>query len=118
MDNKQRWERVLAAVEADARRAEALLIADEAPEPEPEPPLPGVPAEWLLPSNAGTLLPVDQLPPVPAELRDRIEGLRDRILALQSELAEAVRTAQQAQRLTAAVPATPVESPLYVDRRL
>lgn len=89
---------MLAAVAADARRAEALL-AD----------LPVTPSELVLP-------PLAAMPPVPVELRERIEQLRTQIDELQAQLAETLRGWQPPRRmvLAGAVPRPPV----YVDRRL
>jgi hypothetical protein len=124
MNSKQQWERVLAAVEADARRAEALLLADEqaaaaadAADPGPAP----VPADWLLPTTNPTGLPsIEQLPAIPEELRERILALRAHILALQAELTSALRTWQHSQRATlgTGLVGTAVQPPVYVDRHL
>lgn len=121
--SKQAWERVLAAVEADARRAEALLVAPQDDQPEPGNPagdgrLDGVPAEWMLPGGATELPPLTNMPAVPEELRERIESLRYRIDALQTELAEAIRELRlpHAAALTGAQPAS--STPHYVDRRI
>jgi phosphate uptake regulator len=55
---------------------------------------------------------------VPEELRERIESLRDRMDALQTELAEAMRELRRprAAALTGAQPAS--STPHYVDRRI
>jgi len=124
MDSKQQWERVLAAVEADARRAEALLLADEqaaaAAEETEAGPAP-VPADWLLPTtNPAGLPPIEQLPAIPEELRERIVALRAHILALQAELTSALRTWQHSQRATlgTGLVGTAAQPPVYVDRHL
>jgi hypothetical protein len=120
MDNKQAWERVLAAVEADARRAEALLQspAEPAPSTSPAPDvLVGVPADWLLPASSAELPSLADMPPVPPELRARIEALRDQIEVLQGELASALCEWRQPQRMVLAGVAHD-EPPVYVDRRL
>lgn len=120
MDSKQAWERVLAAVEADARRAEALLQPGATVEPEPAPAAEafGVPGNWLLPSLAPSALPrLEEMPPVPPELRERIEALRDQIEGLQAELATTLSEWRQPQRMVLAG-AAPSEPPVYVDRRL
>ena len=160
MDNRQRWERVLAAVEADAKRAEALLAqvqqdADAADgssgtartEPDAageagaedtaeaaEPAL-AVPAEWYLPNKteaprppetqdpfeafltipSAELPPLDQMPPVPAELGQRILTLQATIHRLQDELQQALREWQPVPRTPLARPAS---RPLFVDRQL
>jgi hypothetical protein len=117
MDSKQQWERVLAAVEADARRTEALLAtagADvEVPAPQPD----AVPANWQLPTvDTSQLPPLSQMPPVPKELRDRILALRSRIIGLQGELAQALR---EWRPPAAAIPAgASIRPPVYVDRCL
>jgi|KBSSwiStaDraftv2_1062776.scaffolds.fasta_scaffold04891_13 hypothetical protein len=132
MDNRQRWERVLAAVEADARRAEALLAAadgEPVPEPEPVPTAMAVPADWLLPAghaagpegsvtafDTDALPPLHAMPPVPDELRDRIVDLQARITALQQELARALRDWQPA----ASIPVAGARSrtPVFIDTAL
>jgi hypothetical protein len=119
--SREAWERVLAAVEADARRAEALMqtpaeefvesgdVLDAAT-------VPGLPADWLLPT-ATTLPPLDTMPPVPPELSERILTLRSQIMRLQTELSSAMRdVARNLPRRPAA--AVPVEVPAYIDRRL
>lgn len=149
MPAKQAWERVLAAIETDARRAEALL-RDELPEPDADPDEPdgsaetfGIPGNWLLPAAAdpsgqhalraehtGSARPLaftthapepqlpalDQMPPVPPELRERIDMLRAQIARLQDELASAMSEWQAPQR-SMPIP-TPERPPVYVDRRL
>jgi hypothetical protein len=121
--SKQAWERVLAAVEADARRAEALLGAPAEDLPEPEPPgegigQPGVPAEWMLPGGATELPPLSQMPAVPEELRERIESLRDRIDALQAELAEAMRELRRPRPAVLTGASSATSTPHFVDRRI
>jgi hypothetical protein len=124
MDSKQQWERVLAAVEADARRAEALLLADEqaaAAVEEADAAAARVPADWLLPTtNPSSLPPIEQLPAIPEELRERIVALRSHILALQAELTSALRTWQHSQRATlgTGLVGTAAQPPVYVDRHL
>ncbi|HZC72233.1 MAG TPA: hypothetical protein VE442_16180 [Jatrophihabitans sp.] len=78
METLPTWDEVLAAVEADADRAAALLAAP------PEAPLPADGAPLILP-NLGSM------PAVPERLRERIETLRDRIGELQRELTDALR---------------------------
>lgn len=129
MDSKQQWERVLAAVEADARRAEALLLAEEqaaaaATEEAEAGPAP-VPADWLLPTanaaaNPAGLPPIEQLPAIPEELRERIVALRSHILELQAELTSALRSWQHSQRATlgTGLVGTAAQPPVYVDRHL
>ncbi len=133
MDRRnEAWERVLAAVEADARRAEALLRIP-ADEPLPAdlvedagvklPPSFAVPADWVLPAEAPpapaaglpALPALSQMPPVPPELRDRIEALRAEIADLQRQLACAL---EEWQPQPLVVVAAPQARPVYVDRRL
>jgi len=137
VDNRQRWERVLNAVETDARRAEALLAQvqlDSAEEPSEH--ALAVPADWLLPTTADTgrapegvhpveaylstpaseLPDFDDMPPVPTELRERIVGLQRHIRELQMELEQALREWQPAPPQAALRPAPP--RPQYVDRQL
>lgn len=119
--SKEAWERVLAAIEADALRSEALLRAVEGEttaaqqEPEHAPADVALPAEWLLPSTV-ELPPLDAMPPVPTELSERILDLRSQILGLQAELAEAMRNLPKPPR--AALAPTPAEVPSFIDRRL
>ena len=137
MDNRQRWERVLNAVETDTRRAEALLArvqGDTGPEPGNE--VLAVPAEWLLPTAADSgrapegldpveaylatppteLPPVEDMPPVPAELHERILGLQAHIRALQAELEQALGEWRPPVKQASLRPAPP--RPQYVDRQL
>lgn len=151
-DGRQAWQRVLAAVEADAARATALLAGrdandatdhsgdgtgdrpdDRAGEPtgdktdgEGVPDVrkrseagaapDGVPAVWRLPAQRDHELPdLADMPPIPADLRERIRGLRDRIDALQVDLARALQLAR-----TMRADRVPVRNaaPGYIDRRL
>jgi hypothetical protein len=145
MTNKERWERVLKTVEADARRAEALLAAvAQAAErdaltavavtEEPETNL-AFPTSWRLPSgdlsegrdidpveafNAlepDPLPPMEEMPPVPHELTDRILAIRARIVELQEELVDAMRQWQPLPVAASATAAAATRS-VYVDRRL
>lgn len=126
--SKQAWERVLAAVEADARRTEALLSAGvtvaepvaDAEDAAERPTGPaGVPVEWMLPTGGGgDLPPLDEMPPVPAELQERIESLRDRIDALQAELAEAMRELRQPRPRVLTAAGDTAQTPHFVDRHL
>lgn len=138
MENRQRWERVLNAVETDARRAEALLAQvqrDSAEEAGVEQAL-AIPAEWQLPTATDTarapegvdpveaylttpaseLPAIEDMPPVPAELRDRIVGLQTHIRELQSELEQALREWQPVAQQAPMRPVPP--RPQYVDRQL
>lgn len=137
MENRQRWERVLNAVEADARRAEALLAQVERDSAvELADASLAVPAEWLLPkapdagrapegvdpveayltTPASELPAIEDMPPVPAELRDRIVGLQAHIRELQSELEQALREWQPVAQQAPMRPVPP--RPQYVDRQL
>lgn len=133
--DKDRWARVLSAVEAEARHAEALLEAlnSEQAEEVAEHGL-AVPTSWLLPSSTATahepvdpftafmsrepveLPALDQMPEVPEELGERITQLQARIAQLQGELAEAIRDWQPAPRRTSFPQAS--RPPVYVDRQL
>jgi hypothetical protein len=122
--SRDAWERVLATVEAEARRAEALLQApaeEFVPRQEAETAAvdsrpTGLPAEWLLPMT-DELPPLESMPPVPPELSDRILALRSQITQLQTELASAMRDIARHQPRTL-VNAVPVEVPAFIDRRL
>jgi hypothetical protein len=86
------WAAVLAAVEADVRRAEQLLATPA--EANAATASAGAPAEAMLPGTfrqfteaAWTELPAfEDMPPVPAELTQRIHLLRAEIVALQAEI--------------------------------
>jgi hypothetical protein len=125
--DRDAWERVLAAVEADALRAEALLRAPGASF-EPSLPLPPdmdeggrdhadpVPADWKLPS-AVELPPLESMPPVPEELSERILALRSQIIELQAQLSAAMQAIPRPHpRHTVAV--VSAEAPAFIDRRL
>ena len=147
--DRRAWERVLAAVDADAARASALLTGHDDPppeddhrgrtgqaEPDPDgsrPPEPaadgpdthrqpraagpgGIPADWRLPAGPGQALPdIADMPPIPTELRNRIHDLRDRIDALQADLARALQLARTLRVERIPVPGSP---PGYIDRKL
>lgn len=141
MDSKQRWERVLNAVEAETRRAEALLDTidgdrtDDSADTQQTLVSMAVPSDWLLPNaepGLGSeivdpveafnshqpleLPPLDQMPPVPHELGERILTLRTRIMELQEELAQAMR---EWRPLSVPLPPAPrSRRPIYVDRQL
>ena len=127
MAPNEAWERVLAAVAAEAKRADALLhgpAADAAPAPVGPA---GLPTEWMLPTaaNPAVLPPLSEMPPVPPEMRERIEELRDHIEELQAELAAAMSELRRAGAngdghvvRRPVVVAMPSEQPVYVDRRV
>lgn len=96
MAPSQSWDEVLAAVEADVRRTEELLAQERA---ETAAPPTGylAPAQWQLPTTGPELPPLDQMPAIPAELRDRIRELRVRIVALQVELTHELAELRAAQ---------------------
>lgn len=83
------WAAVLADVEADLRRTERLLATGSEPAPAV-----GAPAEAMLPgpfrqyvdASWAELPPFEEMPPVPAELTERIHLLRAQIVALQAEI--------------------------------
>jgi hypothetical protein len=86
------WAAVLADVEADVRRAEQLLATPAAAGAGAA--TAGAPAEAMLPGTFRQMseaswaeLPAfDDMPPVPAELTQRIHLLRAEIVALQAEI--------------------------------
>jgi hypothetical protein len=95
----QSWDEVLAAVEADVARTEELLAAERAERAAAADARVDylAPAQWQLPVSGPELPPVDTMPAVPAELRERIHDLRVRIIALQVELAHELATLRAAQ---------------------
>ena len=100
------WDEVLAAVESDAARAAELLYGPTQRAVALDPPL--------------ELPPLAQMPPVPDELRARIEALRARIDDLADELRAALAACpqpllHQPSRLPAHV-APAVAVPVYLDR--
>jgi hypothetical protein len=104
------WEEVLAAVEADAERTAALLTSAAEPIASPPPVLP-----------LAVLPPLDAMPPVPEQLRERIIRLRARIDELQDELAAALAEWPAPRRPAAVVrPAVVVApaAPRFVDTRV
>lgn len=117
------WERVLAAMEADAARAAALLTGAQ-DEPHDDGPdtgaaNTGVPATWRLPTPDATTVPTPlpdpgEMPPIPDELRDRIVALREQILQLQGELASAM--AEVRNQLRPARRPDPEPTPGFMDR--
>lgn len=127
MAPNEAWERVLAAVAAEAKRADALLHGPAADvTPAPVSPA-GLPTEWMLPTaaNSPVLPPLSEMPPVPPEMRERIEELRDHIEELQAELAAAMSELRRAGAngdgyvvRRPVVVAMPAEQPVYVDRRV
>ena len=111
---------MLAAIEADALRSEALLRSTEdGPDESGTETAPAadvaLPAEWLLPSVV-ELPALETMPPVPPELSERILALRSQILSLQTELADAMRNLPKPPR--AALAPAPAEVPSFIDRRL
>lgn len=96
MTTNQAWEEVLAAVEADVRRTEELLADDARAAAEPAVSY-LAPAQWQLPMHGPELPPLEQMPAIPAELRERIRELRLRIVALQIELSTELAELRSAQ---------------------
>jgi hypothetical protein len=117
-DAKTPWELVLADVEADVQRSEALLAPAVLSYLDPAKPL--APAELMLPAGTVTLPPLSDMPPVPPELLNRITTLRERIIALRAELEAELAEASQiyALRSTALHPAMVTAAPQFVDRRI
>jgi hypothetical protein len=128
MAHNEAWERVLAAVAAEAKRAEAMLHGPTVEAGPVHDGLVGVPTEWMLPTTpagAAILPPLSEMPPVPPELRERIESLRDHIEELQGELSAALGEWRRAgaqgewrQPRRPVVLVTPAEQPVFVDRRV
>lgn len=112
MAGSRAWDEVLAAVEADVRRTEELLAQERAAAAVP-PADYLAPAQWQLPPSTPELPPLDEMPAVPAELRDRIRDLRVRIVALQVELAHQLAELRAAQDgpVARAAARRPVPSP-------
>jgi hypothetical protein len=88
-DGSGAWERVLAAVEADACRVETLLGVGVVGRGAGA--AGAVPAEWLLLGPVPELPAPDQMPLPPRGLRAHIASLCCRIAALRDEVAEALR---------------------------
>ena len=108
------WEAVLAAVEADLHRTEQLLG------PSVVACTPALtPAELMLPVDGPALPPLEQMPPVPAELVGRIKELRARIVELQADLGRCLAAARRPDHLLTRplITAPADESPHFVDRR-
>lgn len=128
MPHNEAWERVLAAVAAEATRAEAVLSGSAVVAQPVQHDVVGVPTEWMLPTNpagAAILPPLSQMPPVPPELRERIESLREHIDDLQGQLTAALgewrRTSAQGgwrQPVRPVVVSMPAEHSVFVDRRV
>ena len=105
-DHMPSWDEVLAAVEEDARRTGELLASN--------PETTAVPGEWTLPG--AVLPPLSDMPPVPEELRHRVQDLRSRIEELQAELIVALGDWNMPAR--AVFTGLPSGAPIYVDRRI
>jgi hypothetical protein len=76
----------------------------------------GIPAVWRLPVQTVHGLPdLADMPPIPADLRDRIRSLRDRIDVLQADLVRALQLARTMRADRMPVRNAP---PGYIDRRL
>jgi hypothetical protein len=126
-DGGDAWADILAAVEADLARTQELM-ATSARSAQSTPSLDstsGVPAQEMLPAlfrqhseaSWATLPAVDDMPPVPPELGERIHDLRAQIVALQAEI-KAEMTQWRVECATRRAPSTgtaPPE-PHYVDR--
>ena len=120
MAPNEAWERVLAAVAAEAKRADALLHGPAA-DVTPAPLTPaGLPTEWMLPTaaNSPVLPPLSEMPPVPPEMRERIEELQAELAAAMSELRRAGANGDGYVVRRPVVVAMPAEQPVYVDRRV
>ncbi|HEV7204496.1 MAG TPA: hypothetical protein VGN18_07770 [Jatrophihabitans sp.] len=105
-DHLPSWTEVLAAVEEDARRAGELLASN--------PETTAVPGEWTLPG--AVLPPLADMPPVPEELRHRVQELRARIDELQAELVVALGEWNMPAR--AVFTGVASGAPVFVDRRI
>jgi hypothetical protein len=106
---------VLAAVEADLHRTEQLLAPSLVTSAHAL-----TPAELMLPAGEDPVLPpLDQMPPVPPELADRITELSNRIAVLSADLERCLAAARRWDRSTARpLLATPAEEqPHFIDRR-
>lgn len=113
MSEQEAWEDVLGRVEADVRRAALLLVPDgtalAAGAARSQPSRLDEPQPLTLPDPA-------QLPPVPAEMRERLVGLYDEIERVSSGIRAALAQGAAAQRLSAALPPVPPGS-RFLDRR-
>ena len=122
------WEQVLAQVEEDVRRTEAML-AGAAMATNAAAAVDGqhlAPAEMMLPAAGPELPPLVSMPPIPVEMLDRIVALRARINALREEIESELSQWRQGQgrqstdavahlRAASAAAAAP---PRFVDRQL
>lgn len=99
------WDEVLDAVADDVQRAAELLFDDPARHADS--------GRIVAPV---TLPELTEMPPVPRELRERIEQLRGQIADLQGQLSEALAESQRICRPRLSTMSS--ERPLYVDRRV
>jgi hypothetical protein len=117
------WEEVLADVEADVARTEALVRNVTTPAGELRL-TPLSPAEMMLPAPPAPRLPdLAVMPRVPVELLQRVNTLRERIADVGRELMAAledvsVYLAAPAATEMAVFPSRPVPPPRFVDRAL
>jgi hypothetical protein len=114
MAPSETWDEVLAAVEADVARTEELLTQEPAAPVDPV----LAPAQWRLPVTGPELPPLEQMPAVPEELRERIRELRVRIVALQVQLATELRAARAAGSAPFVAPAAVAPPARYFDSRV
>jgi hypothetical protein len=104
------WEAVLAIVEAEAAFAESLLDATDPA---------SAPAYLVAPSVLPAkpeLPPLETMPAIPAELRERVIAVRDRIEELQQLLAVALQDAPW--QLLVSQPSVTAAAPQFLDRRI
>jgi hypothetical protein len=110
------WEAVLAAVEADVCRTEAIFHPAASASTTAL-----TPAETMLPLPEPPPLPsLGQMPPVPPELLERITELKSRIDELRSELETCLAAARQqsdAFVMRPPVRSLATETAHFVDRR-
>lgn len=124
------WEQVLAQVEEDVRRTEAMLTGAAMATTAAAGALDGqhlAPAEMMLPAAGPELPPLVSMPPIPVEMLDRIVALRTRINALREEIESELSQWRQGRQgrqssdavahLRAATTAA-VAPPRFVDRQL
>jgi hypothetical protein len=126
------WADILAAVEADLARTQELMATSansansaRSAQPARSESTSGVPAQEMLPglfrqhseASWATLPAMDDMPPVPPDLSERLHDLRAQIVALQAEIkAEMTQWRVECATRRAPVAGTTPPEPHFVDR--